>query len=109
MPNGKFPLEVALNLGFEKRQLEPGLIVNKIGNSYSASSLLGLGAVLEIAKPDQLIFLTSYGSGAGADSFVLKTTKLLTTARKRVLGIKEYLSNRREISYSKYLRLTNKL
>jgi len=109
MPNGKFPVEVASNLGFEKEQLEPGLVVNKIGNPYSASSLLGLCAVLEIAKPRELIFLTSYGSGAGADSFILKTTKLLTTARKRVLGIKEYLNDRREISYSKYLRLTNKI
>jgi len=109
MPNGKFPVEVASNLGFEKEQLEPGLVVNKIGNPYSASSLLGLCAVLEIAKPRELIFLTSYGSGAGADSFILKTTKILTTARKRVLGIKEYLNDRREISYSKYLRLTNKI
>lgn len=109
MPNGKFPVEVALNLGFEKKQLETGLVVDKIGNPYSASSLLGLCAVLEIAKPGELILLTSYGSGAGADSFILKTTKLLTTARKRVSGIKEYLNDRREISYSKYLRLTNKI
>jgi len=109
MPNGKFPLEAALTLGFEKKQLEPGLIVGQIGNPYSASSLLGLCSVLEVAKPNDLIFLTSYGSGAGADSFILKTTKLLNTARKRVSGIKEYLNNRREISYSKYLRLTNKI
>jgi len=109
MPNGKFPLEVALNLGFEKKQLEPGLIVSKIGNPYSASSLLGLCAVLEIAKPNELIFLTSYGSGAGADSFILKTSKLLTTARKRVSGIKEYLNNKNNISYAKYLKFTGKV
>lgn len=109
MPNGKFPVEVALNLGFEKKQLGPGLLVNKIGNPYSASCLLGLCAVLEIARPDQLVFLTSYGSGAGADSFILKTTKLLTTARKRVFGIKEYLNNKNHISYSKYLKITNKV
>ncbi len=109
MPNGKFPVEVALNLGFENKQLEPGLVVNKIGNPYSASSLLGLCAVLEIARPDQLIFLTSYGSGAGADSFILKTTKLLTTARKRVSGINEYLNNKKDISYLKYLKFTGKV
>lgn len=109
MPNGKFPLEVALNLGFEKKQLEPGLIVKQIGNPYSASSLLGLCAVLEIVKPNQLIFLTSYGSGAGADSFILKTTKLLITARKRVSGINEYLNNKNDISYLKYLKFTGKV
>lgn len=109
MPNGKFPLEAALSLGFEKKQLEPGLIVGQIGNPYSASSLLGLCAVLEVAKPNDLIFLTSYGSGAGADSFIFKTTKLLTTARKRVSGIKKYLNNKKNISYAQYLKFTGKV
>lgn len=109
MPNEKFPLEAALSLGFEKEQLEPGLLVRQIGNPYSASSLLGLGAVLEIAKPDQLIFLTSYGSGAGADSFVFKTTGLLAAARKRVTGVSGYLNRKNGISYSQYLRLTGKI
>jgi len=109
MPNGKFPLEAALTLGFEKKQLEPGLIVGQIGNPYSASSLLGLCSVLEVAKPNDLIFLTSYGSGAGADSFILKTTKLLTTARKKVPGIKRYLNSKNNISYAQYLKFTGKV
>jgi len=109
MPNGKFPLEAALALGFEKKQLEPGLIVGQIGNPYSASSLLGLCSVLEVAKPNDLIFLTSYGSGAGADSFIFKTTKLLTTARKKVPGIKNYLNDKNNISYAQYLKFTGKV
>lgn len=77
MPNAKFPQEAAKRLGFQEKQLAPSLIAKEIGNPYSASSLLGLCKVLEITEPNQFIFLTSYGSGAGADSFILKTTKLL--------------------------------
>lgn len=71
MPNGKFPQEAARRLGFTKEQLEPGFIVPHIGNPYSASSLLGLCKVLEVAKPGERIIMTSYGSGAGSDSFLL--------------------------------------
>lgn len=71
MPNGKFPTEAARRLGFKEGQLAPGFIVSQIGNPYSASSLLGLCKVLEIARPGERILMTSYGSGAGSDSFLL--------------------------------------
>lgn len=71
MPNGKFPLEAAKRLGFEPAQLEAGFVAPHVGNPYSASSLLGLCKVLEVAKPGQKILMTSYGSGAGSDSFLL--------------------------------------
>ena len=74
-PNGKFALTVAKKLGFTRKQVEPGLIVTKLGNSYSATSLIGLASVLDVAKPGQRILLTSYGSGAGSDSFVLVKMK----------------------------------
>lgn len=106
MPNGKFPREVAKKLGFINEQLEPSLIVDKIGNSYSASSLLGLISVLEIARPNQKILLTSYGSGAGSDSFLIKTTPLITKNQKpRNKNLKNYLESKRLISYSEYLRM----
>ena len=73
-PNGKFPQTVAKRLGFSEKQLKPGFIVDQIGNPYSASSLLSLCLVLENARPNQKIFMVSYGSGAGSDAFVLKTT-----------------------------------
>lgn len=109
MPNGKFPCEVAKRLGFTKEQLEPGLIVNQIGNPYSASSLLGLCAVLEVGKGNEFIFLTSYGSGAGADSFILKTTNLLPRARKLVPGFTSYLKKKNYISYPTYLKFTGRI
>ena len=36
-PNGKFPFRVGGLLGFEKKQIEPGWLVNKLGNTYSGS------------------------------------------------------------------------
>ena len=109
MPNGKFPCEVSKRLGFSQKQLEPGLIVNQIGNPYSASSILGLCAVLEVAKAGEMIFLTSYGSGAGADSFILKTTNLLTKARKLVPGFTSYLKKKNYIDYPTFLKFTGRI
>jgi hydroxymethylglutaryl-CoA synthase len=80
-PNGKFPLTVAHALGFSMEQLNPGLLVTKIGNTYSASSLLGLTAVLDQAKPTQKILLVSYGSGSGSDAFILTTTQSINSAK----------------------------
>lgn len=70
-PNGKFPKIVAKRLGFSKEQCLPGLVVEDVGNSYSACSLLGLAAVLDVATSGQKILLASYGSGSGSDAFVL--------------------------------------
>lgn len=75
MPNAKFPKEAAKKLGFTPKQIEVGFIVEHIGNPYSASSMVGLAAVLDKAKPNDKIFVCSYGSGAGSDAFVFQVTK----------------------------------
>ncbi len=86
MPNGKFPLSVGKQLGFEREQLETGWVVPTMGNTYSGSSPTGLAAILDVAEPDDLILITSFGSGAGSDSFVLKATKLLPERRDRAVA-----------------------
>ena len=75
MPNAKFPKEAAKKLGFTPKQMAPGFVVEYTGNPYSASSLIGLCAILDIAKPGDKIFVCSYGSGAGSDAFVIEVTK----------------------------------
>lgn len=113
MPNGKFPREVAKRLGFTAHQLAPSLVVDEIGNPYSASSLLGLAAVLEIARPGEKIFFSSYGSGAGSDAFVLETTEQLATYSKQLkdkkMTVHDQLKRKTYIDYVQYLKQTHKI
>lgn len=81
-PNAKFPQQVAKKLGFTPAQLEKSLVVPQIGNTYAAASLLGLAATLDQTEAGKKILVTSYGSGAGADSFLFETTELLVERRK---------------------------
>lgn len=106
MPNSKFPKEVSKRLGFNPKQLAPGLVVEQIGNPYSASSLIGLCKVLDIAKPNQKIFVCSYGSGAGSDAFYIKTTKHLVDFQKKSLSkVSEQILNKRPIDYPSYVKI----
>ncbi|MBI4039037.1 hydroxymethylglutaryl-CoA synthase [Candidatus Daviesbacteria bacterium] len=101
MPNGKFPKEAAKRLGFSAEQIKSGFVVSQIGNPYSASSLVGLAAVLDIAKPKQKIFMCSYGSGAGADAFVMETTPLLRKfQRKNTNSVQSQIHHKQMIDYS---------
>jgi len=106
MPNGRFPRDVARRLGFTEAQLAPSLIVDHIGNPYSASTLLGLAAVLDVALPRQKIFMVSYGSGAGSDGFVWETTKELG---KRKDTVQDQIKNKTYIDYVQYLKQTHKI
>jgi hydroxymethylglutaryl-CoA synthase len=107
MPNGKFPRNVAKKLGFTDKQLAPSLVVDKIGNPYSASSLMGLAAVLDISKPKQKIFFVSYGSGAGSDGFVFETTKAILQKQKNTTPVSKQIVDKIYISYQAYLRQTH--
>jgi len=107
MPNGKFPRAAAKKLGFTLEQLEPSLIVDKIGNPYSASSLLGLASVLDIAKPKQRIFFVSYGSGAGSDGFIFETTREILKKQKNTVPVLKQMDDKIYLSYSAYLRQTH--
>lgn len=104
MPNGKFPRIVGKKLGFTPEQLAPSLMVDKIGNPYSASSLLGLSAVLDIAKPGQKIFFVSYGSGAGSDGFIFQTTKKIIEKQKINTPVLKQAEKKIYITYPEYLK-----
>ncbi|RLJ01722.1 MAG: hydroxymethylglutaryl-CoA synthase [Candidatus Aenigmatarchaeota archaeon] len=83
-PNSKFPRVVGKKLGFTPEQIEPGIVFDFIGNTYSANSLLGLAKILDIAAPYQRILLVSYGSGAGSDAISFITTPEIENKRKRI-------------------------
>lgn len=104
MPNGKFPLKAASILGFDAKQVAPSLIVQKIGNTYSGSSLLGLAAVLDRAKPGERVLMTSYGSGAGSDSFSITVTDQIEERRRLAPPVQYYIETKSYLNYSLYAK-----
>jgi hydroxymethylglutaryl-CoA synthase len=109
MPNAKFPKKMAKKLGFSPEQLTQGLVVSKIGNTYSGSSLLGLTAVLDIAKPGESILMTSYGSGAGSDSFYITVDDSIEKKRNRAPLTWDMIGTKRYINYATYAKYRRKI
>src|SRR5690606_23746991 len=103
-PNEKFPRRVAKMLGFKDEQIETGLLSPTIGNTYSGAAIIGLTAILDEAKTGDLILMTSYGSGAGSDAFVLKVRGALKERRGKAKSTQDYIANRVGIDYATYLR-----
>ena len=109
-PNGKFPFRVGKMLGFEKRQIEPGWLVNKLGNTYSGSSPMGLTATLDISEPGEKILIVSYGSGAGSDAFVFEVTKRIDEARDLAPRTRDMLDNNKNyLEYGVYAKFRQKI
>jgi hydroxymethylglutaryl-CoA synthase len=108
-PNTKFPQRVARELGFSKEQIETGLLSPVIGNTYAGASLVGLTAVLDIAKPGDRILVVSYGSGAGSDAFDMRVTDLIEERRNKAPLTQQYIERRIEIDYATYARYRGKI
>ncbi|MGD8276489.1 MAG: hydroxymethylglutaryl-CoA synthase [Gemmatimonadota bacterium] len=110
MPNGKFPLRAGKQLGFTREQMETGWLVPTMGNTYSGSSPTGLAAVLDEAGADDLILITSFGSGAGSDSFVFRTTERLAEVKQRAPTVRSMLEGpRRYLTYGEYAKYREKI
>ena len=103
-PNTKFPLRVSRMLGFSKEQIEPSLVCRDIGNTYSASSLLGLSQLLNKSQPGDKIFITSYGSGAGSDSFSFEVTEEIERVQAYQFNVDYYVNRKEIIDYGIYAR-----
>lgn len=108
-PNAKFPQSIAKQLGFSPEQTTPGLLSPQIGNTYSAIVMLGLCATLDVAKPGDTIFMTTYGSGAGSDAYSLRVTEALLERRERAPLTATYLARQEYIDYATYTKWRNEL
>ncbi|MFP3306102.1 MAG: hydroxymethylglutaryl-CoA synthase [Thermocladium sp.] len=103
-PNARFPLRAASILGFPLDKVKDGIVVDKIGNTYSAAALMGLANVLEKAKPGAKILMVPFGSGAGANAFYIETTDLITEKARIGKTVEQYLAEKMYIDYSYYLK-----
>jgi len=108
MPNAKFPVRAAKMLGFSSEQINPGLVVKAIGNTYSGSSLLGLCATLDIAEPDDRILLVSFGSGAGSDAFAIRVTDKIESY-PREPAVWDKIERKVYVDYAIYLKHRRKI
>jgi hydroxymethylglutaryl-CoA synthase len=108
-PNEKFPRRAAKVLGFSQEQIEPGLLSPRIGNTYAGSAVIGLTAILDVAKPGDRILVVSYGSGAGSDAFSLRVTDRIDEVRGKALTTEAYIARRQPIDYATYTRFRDKL
>jgi hydroxymethylglutaryl-CoA synthase len=108
-PNGKFPVRVAAKLGFSNKQIKPGLVVPMIGNTYSGSSMIGLAATLDVARPGERIFVTSFGSGAGSDAFSISVKDRIEDIRYGAPSVRDYIGNAQYLDYAVYAKHKGKL
>lgn len=108
MPNAKFPVRAAKMLGFSMEQINQGLVVRAIGNTYSGSSLLGLCATLDVAEPDERILLVSFGSGAGSDAFAIRVTEEIK-GFPREPAVWDKIERKVYVDYAIYLKHRRKI
>lgn len=108
-PNAKFPMRVAKMLGFTNEQIKQGLVVSRLGNTYSGSCMMGLASILDIAKPEDRIFMTAFGSGAGSDAFSFVVTDRIEEIRNKAPSVEQLLSNPIYINYATYAKHKGKI
>ena len=108
-PNAKFPQRAAALLGFTPEQIAPGLLSPVIGNTYAGAAIIGLTAILDVAKPDDRILMVSFGSGAGSDAFDITVTDKLLERRDKAPLTQDYIARRTEIDYAVYARFRGKI
>jgi len=109
-PNGKFPTRVAKMLGFTEEQYKTGLLTPYIGNTYSGSTMTGLSAILDEAKPGDRILAVSFGSGAGSDAFdITITDNMKSYKHKNAPGVRKMIENVKFIDYAMYTKFRKML
>jgi hydroxymethylglutaryl-CoA synthase len=111
-PNAKFPQRVAKTLQFTPEQIKPGLVVSRLGNTYSGSSMIGLAATLDVAQPGDRIFVASFGSGAGSDAFDIEVTDAIASGvfcRDAAPTVEELLADPVYLDYAQYARHKGKI
>ena len=108
-PNAKFPLQAAKKMGVSAEKLKLGLMTPIIGNTYSGAAMIGLANVLDHAKAGERVLVTSFGSGAGSDSFDITVTEKIAERKGKSQTLDDYVKRKKYIDYSTYLKYRGKL
>ena len=83
-PNPKFPTRAMRDLGFRSPNSgRPVCWSRRSATPMPVRAMIGLTAVLDVARPGQRILMVSYGSGAGSDAFDLLVTDRIVDAQLR--------------------------
>ena len=72
---------------------------------------MGLTAILDVAKPGDMIFMASYGSGAGSDGFIFKVTDKLPGVQNKAVHTRAMLDSKRKkyLDYGTYTKFRGKI
>jgi hydroxymethylglutaryl-CoA synthase len=108
-PNGRFPISAAKKLGIPYEKLEDALCVVKIGNTYSAASMIGMARQLDLAQPGERILCVSYGSGAGSDAFSFVVTDEIERKRDLAPITDDYINDKEMLDYALYAKHRGKI
>ena len=104
-PTGRFPFKAAKKLGIDAKKLRRGFIGKYTGNTYSASTLIGLANILDHAEDNETIFHVAYGSGAGADAFYWRTEEPIL--EKNGIAVEDLLNDKKYVDYNTYRKRKN--
>lgn len=103
-----FVRHIASLLGFKKEQYLPGIFADRVGDTGSASPVIGLAKVLDEAKAGDRIFLSGYGYGAGADVFVLTVTDEIAKVQKSAKSVEDHLKRKKLVDYKMAMKMEYK-
>ena len=68
-----------------------------------------MARVLDVAKPGDKILMTSFGSGAGSDSFIFNVTDKIEERRPLAKPVDFYINRKVYINYAQYVKMRGKL
>jgi hydroxymethylglutaryl-CoA synthase len=64
---------------------------------------------LDVAEPDDKIFVVSYGSGAGSDAFTIKVNKRIKEVQHKAKTLEEIQQNLTYVDYATYAKFKGKI
>jgi hydroxymethylglutaryl-CoA synthase len=85
-----------------EKKVTPWLKVLEVGNTYAASTLIGLASILDKANPGDNILAVSYGSGAYSIATWIKVEDKIKEKVGVVPTVDDYINRRKELNFQKY-------